>query len=890
MKKHTGLIIGLIAAIIVLGGGAMTYVFAGEYIANKFALITKSDDEYFRWLSNKQIKRMTKALEKSEKDGEVSEAKEMLQSLDSKAEIKIRIEDDFCDKVNIYPIKDIAINVHESINDGTIAASIVPKYGANTLLTMNFVSDTKQEKLYVQIPEYNEGVVEVNSLIKEELESSEAAKKYSEDLFGGMDVVKNLEERDITASEIVDKYAHFLLDSVKDVSVNKKATRTVGDKEKKLTAVTVKLSADDLKAQLKGIVEMLYVDGIITESEIKSTLDKAIDELDPTVSGEMTEYLNGKGRPEAFDFSVFVDATKVEVQLDYDGKAADHSACIKINVNSLNALTIDTGLKYDIKSRGLDMHVKAVPGTVVTKLIGDKLKPSFEFSVSMKDKESVIVYTLKDDDKEAITVEMNTVSADYEAPAFSVDGKKLYEGKDVLSSDYVSLSGLAKFALGIIDAIDEDYVDNAVNELLESLLGEGFTMDTIRQYIDMGLLDMFGNPFASESSSDSSLGAADYSQGGTKNTEDEDVSDETQSTEAAEGSYKSASLPEGLVSVDPKDFVPSKTAYPQANGKYYYSHSELAGYCSLANYTGLTYTAPKQNEITPAMFEEAKEGFLRSFENLVSDDSPNKTVDWGDEIYADIVLVNNGVTVDMFSFPNSYAAIGEYMYGDGLDDKLIGMKIGESRDVEATLGADYGAFAGQTGTFRVTIKEIDRYLKPEWTESFICDGLGYDSLDACSDEIMSRLQEDDASSPSNIAYTLTCDVKAASKIAAIPDDVYMSIYQEYYNNIYNITCGYGMRPEEYFTSIGYTDQEFADMLDEDVDDLIANDAFYSAIATKEGIYLTGTELISIINDYLEYYEADSFEDLMEYTSLESIINYEIENRIEALIYSKAIIK
>ena len=46
----------------------------------------------------------------------------------------------------------------------------------------------------------------------------------------------------------------------------------------------------------------------------------------------------------------------------------------------------------------------------------------------------------------------------------------------------------------------------------------------------------------------------------------------------------------------------------------------------------------------------------------------------------------------------------------------------------------------------------------------------------------------------------------------------------------------------------------------------------------------------LVDQYIEYYEAEDFEDLMTYLPLDTLIDYEIINRIHNIIYGSAVIK
>ena len=85
---------------------------------------------------------------------------------------------------------------------------------------------------------------------------------------------------------------------------------------------------------------------------------------------------------------------------------------------------------------------------------------------------------------------------------------------------------------------------------------------------------------------------------------------------------------------------------------------------------------------------------------------PSDVIEKGDKITFDAALVVFGKAVDSYSYSDNTAVIGRYEYGAGIDDKLLGMKAGDSKDIELTLDERYGSFAGFTGTFRITVTKI----------------------------------------------------------------------------------------------------------------------------------------------------------------------------------------
>lgn len=147
----------------------------------------------------------------------------------------------------------------------------------------------------------------------------------------------------------------------------------------------------------------------------------------------------------------------------------------------------------------------------------------------------------------------------------------------------------------------------------------------------------------------------------------------------------------------------------------------------------------KPAKLTQEEIEAKKQAFLAKYKYSFPIESDDPKADWGDEVVMDIVPLIMGAPYPGMEYKDAYAYLGEQWYGEGLDEEVIGSKVGDVMDVEATLGDDFGAFSGYKGKFRVTITAIHKYVRPEWTESFVVDRLGYDSLEACEEAILGAL-------------------------------------------------------------------------------------------------------------------------------------------------------
>ncbi|MBO4559193.1 MAG: hypothetical protein J5712_03845 [Lachnospiraceae bacterium] len=883
MRKHLGLVIGIIAAVLVLSAAA-TYVIAGDYIVNSIMLMTKSDEGYFEWLSSKQINRTARKISMGETAAQAAglfsgKDEKNTKGTEGSFSYKLSVTDEFCDKFNAYKFKDAEVRFRATSNGSEFGFEMVPVYGGEELLTIRAAGDIKNDRLYAQLPTYREDVLDLSALLDLDTGDGKKVKDYFESFAEGETTVETLRGKDDESiAKQFKKYASYLVESVEDVKVRKNRTLSLGDDEVKVAEVIVTFDAKDLKSTLKGLLEMLEDDEILNDEGMIKAADirELISGIDPSTEVALTEYVNGKGQVVGGELEFELNSTKVGVEYTsyMDGKDAVITS--KVTVNAITAVSVKTTIGSDDDEQ--DIKIEAKPGAFVRTAMQDYGSLSVAVRYKGKAKSGTCVTELVDSGKAIASVTISSETGKYREPIFTTEGKAVYDISTIDTSPYFNLPELIDLALSIVDKIGEPYLNELIDKALQESFGEDFTIDTIREYNKQGMFDMFSGP------DDEPATPEGNAEG------DETEPDPVITAPPVDQNTAGAAVIPGIVSPDPEDYVARKWDYPTDGEIYRYSHAELAPFAILGQYRGLDYKVAKAGDITPEAFEQGKKELLDSCAGVYTEDETKISVQMGDEIYFDIVPIMGGYAVNAYAFEDCYAKMGDYTYGEGLDDMIVGMKVGEVRDLEITLGDMYGDFAGFTGTFRLTLRHIERYIEPSWSESFICGVLGYESLDACSDDIMSRLRADVEVSEAEVAAELESIAYGNTVFAPVPTDIYNSLRQEYYDNMYDVTCEFGQRPEEYFASAGYSLEDFISMMDADIDSDIKIHCFYAAIAEKENICLTGAEAAALVDEYIEYYEVDSFDELMTYLPLDTLIDSEIINRIHDIIYDSANIK
>ncbi|MBN1380301.1 MAG: trigger factor [Deltaproteobacteria bacterium] len=135
---------------------------------------------------------------------------------------------------------------------------------------------------------------------------------------------------------------------------------------------------------------------------------------------------------------------------------------------------------------------------------------------------------------------------------------------------------------------------------------------------------------------------------------------------------------------------------------------------------------------------------IRKMFSTLEDISEERDVMQGDFVLIDFQGSLNGEQLDELRSDNYTLEIGSKNFVPGFEDQLIGMKKGDTKDINVTFPQDYHSnkFAGQDVCFKVDLKGIKEKKLPEIDDDFIKNFERYDSLAALKTDIRKTLEED----------------------------------------------------------------------------------------------------------------------------------------------------
>ncbi len=108
----------------------------------------------------------------------------------------------------------------------------------------------------------------------------------------------------------------------------------------------------------------------------------------------------------------------------------------------------------------------------------------------------------------------------------------------------------------------------------------------------------------------------------------------------------------------------------------------------------------------------------------------------------DFVSTVNGKKVRDGSATDYQVELGTGRLLDGLEQAIVGMQEGETREATTVLPAEADKkFAGKEAVFTITLKELKRRILPELDDSFAKDVSEFETLQELTDDIERQIRE-----------------------------------------------------------------------------------------------------------------------------------------------------
>lgn len=218
----------------------------------------------------------------------------------------------------------------------------------------------------------------------------------------------------------------------------------------------------------------------------------------------------------------------------------------------------------------------------------------------------------------------------------------------------------------------------------------------------------------------------------------------------------------------------------------------------------------------------------------------------GDQVIIDFVGEKDGVPFQGGSAENYPLILGSQSFIPGFEEQLVGMTAGEQKAINVTFPAEYfePTLAGQPVVFMVTVKEVQKEVKPELTDEFLKKMKleGINSVEEFKERIaadMKAMKEQE--SENNAVNEILSKVADGSQVD-IPDAMIDNQVEQYVHEYENNMKQYGMTFEQYLQFTGQSLDDFKAQLRPQAILTLRQALILDAIAEKEEIKAENKEI------------------------------------------------
>ena len=280
-------------------------------------------------------------------------------------------------------------------------------------------------------------------------------------------------------------------------------------------------------------------------------------------------------------------------------------------------------------------------------------------------------------------------------------------------------------------------------------------------------------------------------------------------------------------------------------------------------------------KVTKEEIEHEVGHILDRYAELVSKDG---AVEEGDTAIIDFKGFKNNEAFDGGSAEGYSLEIGSHSFIPGFEEGIVGMKKGESKDINLTFPEDYMAkdLAGQDVVFNVVLHDIKKRVIPELTEEFFKD---LDMEGVTNKEELEKVIEEEITVQKEYQvenkFVEDLLAKAADNMTIeIDEEIIETEKNRMYNEFVQRLSMQGVNEELYYTYSGAKKEDVLKEMTKEAETRIKYRYLLEAIAKEEKIEVTDEEAHHELHHMCEHYHMTEEELMKEIGSLE-VVKYDV---------------
>lgn len=272
----------------------------------------------------------------------------------------------------------------------------------------------------------------------------------------------------------------------------------------------------------------------------------------------------------------------------------------------------------------------------------------------------------------------------------------------------------------------------------------------------------------------------------------------------------------------------------------------------LGAYTGLTVERGKEKIESKDVDHELGHIAERQARFVES----NEEAKLGDFATIDFVGSVDGEIFEGGSAQGYRLELGSHSFIDNFEDQIVGMKVGDEKDVNVTFPENYQekTLAGKPAVFKVTVQKIEKKQLPEINDEFAANVSEFENLEDYKKDIEKRLNkrlEDEKER--KVENDLIEKIVGASEVE-IPEILIEKQLDIFVKDLEMRLSYQGIKLEEYLTYLNSSIEELRKERTEQAKETVKTRLVLEELVKKENMIVSEAELDKVLAETAEKYK------------------------------------
>ncbi len=316
---------------------------------------------------------------------------------------------------------------------------------------------------------------------------------------------------------------------------------------------------------------------------------------------------------------------------------------------------------------------------------------------------------------------------------------------------------------------------------------------------------------------------------------------------------------------------------------------DLSQYVTVPEYRGVEVNAFIPTDIEAALQQQV----LLARSNFSAMAEKQDAIVNGDQVNLDYVGYMDGVQFEGGTAAGVDLTIGSGMFIDGFEAGLVGAKTGDTVTLDISFPDPYLSnmdYSGKPAQFVVTINAVYAQALPEYTDAFVKEHYGHETVASFEQEIRDSLTaQNERNRRVYVAEEVWEYLMENAEVSSYPEAEYDTLYQQMLSYYTSLADQESTTLNEYMANTyGLTVEEFYNNLESTVKESMKQEMILYSIARTENISVSDEDYETRGAEYAAYYGLSSLKELEEYYEPDYIRDSILFDMVDAFLVEHAV--